>query len=65
MNGVAGQVSRVLHAMLIEKENNIWVYKIIPAAEGARKFFANKNYLYPIPQSTINKIKNITQNPNY
>jgi hypothetical protein len=54
-----------LHAMVIEKENSKWVYKVMPAAEGARKFFANKNYLYPIPQSTIDKNKNITQNPGY
>jgi hypothetical protein len=54
-----------LHAMLIEKENNVWVYKIIPAAEGARKFYANKNYLYPIPQSAIDKNKKLTQNPGY
>jgi starch-binding outer membrane protein, SusD/RagB family len=53
-----------LHAMLIEKENNKWVYKVIPAAEGTRKFFA-KNYLYPIPQSAIDKNKNLTQNQGY
>jgi hypothetical protein len=54
-----------LQAMLIEKENNKWVYKLIPAAEGRRIFYANKNYLYPIPQSAIDKNKNLTQNPNY
>jgi hypothetical protein len=54
-----------LHAMVIEKENNKLVYKIIPAAEGARKFFADKNYLYPIPQSAIDKNKMLTQNPKY
>ena len=54
-----------LHAMLIEKENNIWVYKIILAAEGARIFYPGKNYLYPIPQSAIDKNKNLVQNPNY
>jgi hypothetical protein len=54
-----------LHAMLIEKQNNIWVYKVLPAAEGTRIFYANKNYLYPIPQSAIDKNKNLTQNPNY
>ncbi len=54
-----------LHAMVIQKENNKWVYKVVPAAEGARIFYANKNYLYPIPQSTIDKNKKITQNPGY
>ncbi len=54
-----------LHAMLIENENNKWVYKIVPAAEGARTFYADKNYLYPIPQSAIDKNQNLIQNPNY
>ncbi|MEO5998005.1 MAG: RagB/SusD family nutrient uptake outer membrane protein [Chitinophagaceae bacterium] len=50
-----------LHAMLIENG----VYKIINAAEGARKFFPEKNYLYPIPQSVMDKNKDLVQNPNY
>ena len=50
-----------LHAMLIENG----VYKIIPAAEGARIFYPEKNYLYPIPQSAMDKNKNLEQNPNY
>ncbi len=54
-----------LHAMVIEKENNKLVYKIVLAAEGARKFFAPKNYLFPIPQSAIDKNKMLTQNPGY
>jgi hypothetical protein len=54
-----------LHAMLIENQNNKWVYKIVPAAEGARTFYANKNYLYPIPQSAIDRNKNLVQNANY
>lgn len=53
-----------LHAMVIQKENNKWVYKVVPAAEGRRVFYA-KNYLYPIPQATIDKNKNIIQNPGY
>ncbi|MEJ7767334.1 MAG: RagB/SusD family nutrient uptake outer membrane protein [Chitinophagaceae bacterium] len=53
-----------LHAMVIQKENNKWVYKVVPAAEGTRVFYP-KNYLYPIPQATIDKNKKITQNPGY
>jgi hypothetical protein len=54
-----------LHAMLIEKENDKWVYKIIPAAAGARIFYPEKNYLYPIPQSARDKNNKLDQNPNY
>ncbi len=50
-----------LHAMLIENG----VYKIINAAEGARKFYPDKNYLYPVPQSALDKNKALVQNPNY
>jgi hypothetical protein len=50
-----------LHAMLIENG----VYKILPAAEGTRIFYPLKNYLYPIPQSVIDKNKTLVQNPNY
>ncbi|MCT1530479.1 RagB/SusD family nutrient uptake outer membrane protein [Sphingobacterium daejeonense] len=54
-----------MHGMLIQRENNIWVYKIIPAPGGQRQFFANKNYFLPIPQSAIDRNPQITQNPNY
>lgn len=54
-----------LHGMLIQRENNIWVYKVIPAPGGKRQFFANKNYFLPIPQSAIDRNPQITQNPNY
>ncbi|GEO03378.1 membrane protein [Adhaeribacter aerolatus] len=54
-----------LHAMLIEMQNGKLVYKVIPAAEGARTFYANKNYLFPIPQAALDRNKNLTQNPNY
>lgn len=50
-----------LHAMLIENG----VYKIIPAAEGNRIFYPEKNYVYPIPQSAMDKNKKLEQNPNY
>ncbi|CAL1516331.1 RagB/SusD family nutrient uptake outer membrane protein [Chitinophaga sp. MM2321] len=50
-----------LHAILIENG----VYTIIPAAEGKRIFYPEKNYVYPIPQSAIDKNKKLVQNPNY
>ncbi len=40
-------------------------YQYIPARGGDRKFYANKNYLFPIPQNVIDKNNKITQNPNY
>lgn len=54
-----------LHGMLIQKENNMWVYKVIPAPGGQRQFFADRNYFLPIPQSAIDRNPKITQNPNY
>ena len=40
-------------------------YQYIPARGGDRKFYPSKNYLFPIPQSVIDKNKKITQNPGY
>ncbi|MEO7048226.1 MAG: RagB/SusD family nutrient uptake outer membrane protein [Ferruginibacter sp.] len=40
-------------------------YDYIPARGGDRKFYPGKNYLFPIPQSVIDKNKKITQNPGY
>ena len=40
-------------------------YQYIPARGGDRKFYADKNYLFPIPQDVIDKNSKITQNPNY
>lgn len=54
-----------LQAMLIEKVNDNWVYKVIPAPDGSRTFYANKNYLLPIPQSAIDQNQKLFQNPNY
>jgi hypothetical protein len=58
-------LNRSLRAMKIERVNNNWVYTVIPAAGGARKFDAAKNYLLPIPQSAIDKNTKLVQNPNY
>ncbi len=54
-----------LHAMLIETVDNQLVYKVIPAAQGTRIFYPEKNYVFPIPQSAIDRNKNLIQNPNY
>ncbi len=54
-----------IHAMLIEKEGGVWKYKVIPATQGEMVFHAEKNYLWPIPQSAIDRNPNLAQNPNY
>ncbi|MFC5411794.1 RagB/SusD family nutrient uptake outer membrane protein [Larkinella bovis] len=54
-----------LHAMKIEQVGGKWTYTVIPAPDGSRTFFANKNYLLPIPQSAMNQNTKLTQNPNY
>jgi hypothetical protein len=54
-----------LHAMKIDLVGGKTVYTVIPAPEGGKTFFANKNYLLPIPQSAINQNTKLTQNPNY
>lgn len=54
-----------LNAILITDENGKWVYKTVPAANGARTFFPNKNYVYPIPQSAMDTNPKLVQNPNY
>jgi hypothetical protein len=54
-----------LHAMFIEKQNNKWVYRVIPATGGSRTFYADRNYLYPIPQYAMDQNPELVQNPNY
>ena len=54
-----------LHAMKIEKVGSNWVYTVIPAAGGTRKFDPAKNYVLPIPQSAMDKNAELKQNPNY
>lgn len=54
-----------LHGMVIEKQGGVLKYTVVEAADAKRIFYADKNYLYPIPQSAIDKNKNLTQNPNY
>jgi hypothetical protein len=59
------KLNGTFHAMLIEQENDIWVYKIIPAPAGTRTFYPEKNYVFPIPQSAMDRNTNLVQNPNY
>lgn len=54
-----------LHAMKIEQKGGKWVYEVVPAGGGQRKFYPEKNYLLPIPQSARDKNPNLEQNPNY
>mgnify|MGYP001298773669 CR=1 FL=1 len=54
-----------LHAMLIEQVSGVWVYKVIQAPGGERKFYPEKNYFLPIPQSALDRNKQLVQNPNY
>lgn len=55
----------LLSAILIEKVNDKWVYKSVPAPGGSRAFYANKNYVLPIPEAAIARNSKLTQNPNY
>jgi hypothetical protein len=54
-----------LKAVVIEQSNGIWKYNYVPARGGIRVFYPNKNYLNPIPQSAIDRNKQLVQNPNY
>jgi starch-binding outer membrane protein, SusD/RagB family len=54
-----------VHAMLIEEENGVWVYKVINAPGGNKTFYPEKNYFFPIPQSALNQNSLLTQNPGY
>jgi hypothetical protein len=54
-----------LHAIKIEMEGGKWVYESIPAGGGLRKFYPEKNYVLPIPQSARDKNPKLEQNPNY
>ena len=54
-----------VHAMEISVVNGINVYTVVPAAAGTRIFYANKNYVFPIPQAAIDQNSKLVQNPNY
>ena len=54
-----------LHGMAISTENGKRVYKAVTIPGGARIFYANKNYVFPIPQSAMDTNPKLVQNPNY
>lgn len=58
-------LNKPFHAMKIEKVGGKKVYSVILAPNGNRAFYANKNYLHPIPQKVIDQNPKIIQNPNY
>lgn len=58
-------LNRNLLGMRIDNVGGNWVYSVVPAAGGQRKFDANKNYVLPIPQSARDKNSELIQNPNY
>lgn len=55
----------VSKGMRIDLVNGKWVFTVINAPAGSMLFVAPKNYLWPIPQSAIDRNKNLTQNPGY
>lgn len=59
------KLNGTLNAMVIEEQNGKWVYTVTPAAGGLRIFYADKNYLYPIPQWAMDQNSKLEQNPNY
>lgn len=58
-------LNKPFHAMKVEKVGGKKVYSVILAPNGNRAFYANKNYLHPIPQKVIDQNPKIVQNPNY
>lgn len=59
-------LNRPLHGMKITTNGSNVTYTVVPAVGGDRKFFASKNYLFPIPQSVIDQNKQIKgNNPGY
>jgi hypothetical protein len=61
-------LNRPLHGISITVgANGVLQYAPIPAKGGDRKFYAGKNYLFPIPQSVIDKNPQLQghQNPGY
>jgi starch-binding outer membrane protein, SusD/RagB family len=52
-------------AMKIDLVNGKLSYSIVNASGGAMVFTAPKNYLWPIPQTAIDRNPKLTQNPNY
>ncbi|MBZ4191962.1 RagB/SusD family nutrient uptake outer membrane protein [Niabella beijingensis] len=60
-------INRPLHGVSITKTGSVLSYTTIAARGGDRKFYASKNYLFPIPQTVIDKNPKLQghQNPGY
>lgn len=59
-------LNKPLHGMKITTNGSTVTYTVVPAVGGDRKFFASKNYLFPIPQSVLDQNKQIKgNNPGY
>ncbi len=54
-----------VHAVRIEKVDGVKRYTVVPAPGGTKKFDSSKHYLWPIPQSAMDRNENLVQNPNY
>jgi hypothetical protein len=52
-------------AMKIDMQGGKWVYTVVNASGGSMAFTAPKNYLWPIPQASIDRNSKLTQNPGY
>src|SRR5690606_34557991 len=58
-------LNRQTHSMIIEEINGVWTYNVVPTPSGVRSFDPNKNFLFPIPQSAIDRNPKLVQNPGY
>jgi hypothetical protein len=58
-------LNQPIKAISINLVGGKWVYKTVDAAQGKQAFFPAKNYLYPIPQTAIDRNSKLTQNPGY
>jgi hypothetical protein len=54
-----------VHTMQIEVKNGVKVYTVVPTGGNNRAFNAAKDYLHPIPQTALDRNKNLVQNPGY
>jgi len=51
--------------MRIDLKNGVWVYTVFDCGQGAMTFNAPRNYLFPIPQASIDRNAKLIQNPGY
>ena len=58
-------LNKPLHGISIKESGGVLTYTPVPVVGGDRKFDASKNYLFPVPQTMIDKNKLLEQNPGY